>query len=161
VVAGIATFAGAVGAWVLRGQRAALALAFMMVVFFQAARLALIAFDPYLGSYPLADALNHAPPGNLILDDAYYEMSSVFFYTNRTALILNGRRNNLEYGSYAPNAPHVFIGDADFAQRWKSPDRWYVATEDEKVQHLRDLVGTDSLHRVAGAGGKTIYVNQP
>jgi len=161
IVAGIATAAGAAGAWMLRGQRAALALGAMMVLFFQAARLALIAFDPYLGSYPLADALNHAAPGKLILDDAYYEMSGIFFYTNRTALILNGRRNNLEYGSYAPGAPHVFIGDGDFVERWKSPERWYVATEDEKAQHLRDLVGTDSLHRVAGAGGKAIYVNRP
>ena len=41
-----------------RGRRAALALAIMMVLFYQAARLALIAFDPYLGSYPLAQALN-------------------------------------------------------------------------------------------------------
>ncbi len=161
VVAGIATLVGAIGAWAFRGQRAALMLAVMMVLFYQAARLALIAFDPYLGSYPLADALNHAPPGRLIVDDAYYEMSGIFFYTNRAALILNGRFNNLEYGSYAPNAPHVFIGDADFVARWKSPERWYVASEDEKVHHLRDLVGAESLHPIAGAGGKTIYVNRP
>jgi 4-amino-4-deoxy-L-arabinose transferase-like glycosyltransferase len=160
VAAGIATLLGAIGAWMFRGQRAALALAVMMVLFFQAARLALIAFDPYLGSYPLAAALNHAPPGRLIIDDAYYEMSGIFFYTNRMALILNGRRNNLEYGSYAPGAPPVFIGDAEFVERWKSPERWYVASEDEKVQHLRDLVGAAALHRVFGAGGKTIYVNQ-
>ena len=161
VVAGMATLLGAVGGWLFRGQRAAFALAIMMVLFFQAARLALIAFDPYLGSYPLADALNHAPPGRLIVDDAYYEMSGVFFYTNRAALILNGRRNNLEYGSYAPNAPHVFIGDADFVERWKSPERWYVASEDEKVQHLRDLVGAETLHPIVNAGGKTVYVNNP
>jgi hypothetical protein len=161
VIAGIATLLGTAGAWLMRGRRAAFALAVMMVLFLQAARLALIAFDPYLGSYPIADALNHAPPGRFILDDAYYEMSGVFFYTNRAALILNGRRNNLEYGSYAPGAPHVFIGDLDFVERWRSGERWYVATEDEKVQHLRDLVGGESLHRVAGAGGKTLYVNRP
>jgi hypothetical protein len=160
VVAGIAMLTGAVGVWVVRGQRAALVLAVTMVVFYQAARLALIAFDPYLGSYPLADALNHAPPGGLIIDDPYYEMSGVFFYADRTALILNGRRNNLEYGSYAPDAPRVFIGDADFVARWKSPDRWYVATEDEKVQHLRGLVGAEALHPIVNAGGKTVYVNR-
>jgi len=160
MVAGFATLAGAIGVWMLREKRAALALAVMMVLFFQAARVALIAFDPYLGSYPLANALNHAPPGSLIVDDPYYEMSSVFFYTNRTALILNGRRNNLEYGSYAPGAPPVFIGDADFVARWKSSDRWYVATEDEKANHLRDLVGAEALHPVVNAGGKTVYVNR-
>ena len=47
------------------------------------------------------------------MDDQYYTFSSVFFYTNRRALLLNGRVNNLEYGSYAPDAPQdVFIDDA-------------------------------------------------
>ena len=52
-----------------------------------------------------------APPGQLIADNQYYTFSSVFFYTNRRALLLNGRVNNLEYGSYAPGAPDVFIDD--------------------------------------------------
>jgi hypothetical protein len=159
-VAGLATLLGAVGAWVFRGQRAAIALAVTMVLFYQAARLALIAFDPYLGSYSLAQALNRAQPGGLIVDDPYYEMSGIFFYTNRTALILNGRKNNLEYGSYAPGAPRVFIGDADFVERWRSGDRWYVASEDEKIRHLQDLVGESSMHPIVKSGGKTIYVNQ-
>ena len=97
--------------------------------------------------------------GGLIVDDPYYEMSGLFFYTNRSALILNGRKNNLEYGSYAPGAPPVFIGDAGFVERWNSPDRWYVASEDEKRQHLTDLVGAQALHPVAGSGGKTVYTN--
>ncbi len=159
-IAGIATLVGAVGSWALRGRSAAFALAAMMVLFFQAARVALIAFDPYLGSWPLAQALNKAPTGGLIVDNPYYEMSGIFFYTDRTALILNGRRNNLEYGSYSPEAPHVFIGDADFISRWRSPDRWYVATEDQKADHLRQLVGADALHAVANAGGKTLYTNR-
>ncbi|MFI5106278.1 MAG: glycosyltransferase family 39 protein, partial [Terriglobales bacterium] len=80
-----------------------------MVLFFQAARVALERFDPYLGSYALATSLQQSPPGQLIEADAYYAFSSVFFYTNRSALLLNGRVNNLEYGSYAPGAPQVFI----------------------------------------------------
>jgi len=160
VIAGVAMLAGAIGAFALRGEQAAFGLAVMMVLFFQAARVALIAFDPYLGSYALAQALNRAPPGGLIIDDPYYEMSGIFFYTNRSALILNGRKNNLEYGSYAPDAPKVFIGDAEFVERWQGPERWYVASEDEKRQPLRDLVGADAMHRVASSGGKTLYVNR-
>ena len=45
-IAGLAMLIGAAGSWVYRGRRAAFALAVMMVLFFQAARLALIAFDP-------------------------------------------------------------------------------------------------------------------
>lgn len=159
-IAGLATLLGCVGGFALRGRAAAIALAAMMVIFFQAARLALIAFDPYLGSYPLAQAINRAPAGGLIVDDPYYEMSGVFFYTNRTGLILNGRKNNLEYGSYAPGAPQVFIGDRDFVARWTGPQRWYVVSEDEKVAHLRELVGQAALHRIAWSGGKAVYVNR-
>jgi hypothetical protein len=159
-IAGIATLLGVLGGWLFCGRRAVIMLAVTMVLFYQAARLALIAFDPYLGSYPLAQALNRAQPGGLIVDDPYYEMSGIFFYTNRSGLILNGRKNNLEYGSYAPGAAQVFIGDADFVKLWGSAARWYVASEDEKAGHLRDLVGVQALHPIATSGGKTIYVNR-
>ncbi len=62
-IAALATLVGAVGAWTFNGRRAYLSLALMMVIFFQAARLALGVFDPYLGSKPLADALVRAPAG--------------------------------------------------------------------------------------------------
>ena len=107
--------AGALRLWSGNARTTLLAVAAGMIVFFQAARLALIRFDPYLGSYPLAEALQKAPPGGLIEANAYYAFSSVFFYTNRTALLLNGRNSNLEYGSYAPGTPDVFIDDGKFA----------------------------------------------
>ena len=50
------------------------------------------------------------------MDHHYYTFSSIFFYTNRDALLVNGRFNNLVYGSYAPGAPDVFIDD----QQWKA-----------------------------------------
>jgi hypothetical protein len=159
-IAAAATLTGAVGAFALRGLRAALALAVMMILFFQAARVALAAFDPYLGSFPLAHAMSQAPPGGLIIDDPYYEFASVFYYADRSGLILDGRVNNLEYGSYAPDAPRVFIQDADFIARWNSGDRWYVASDNDKAEHLRGLVGAAALHPIMNAGGKTIYTNK-
>ena len=64
------------------GQRAFLAAALMMVLFFQAARLALAVFDPYMSSRPLAEALLRAPEGKLITEGHYYPFPSVFFYTD-------------------------------------------------------------------------------
>jgi 4-amino-4-deoxy-L-arabinose transferase-like glycosyltransferase len=159
-LAGLAALIGCVGALLARGMRRYVALAVMMVLFFQAARIALIAFEPYLGSRPLAEALNHSPDGQLIVDDQYYAFSSVFFYTNRTALLLNGRTNNLEYGSYAPGAPHVFIDDAGFVERWKTPQRYYVVADDHQRPRFRKLVGDGSLHIVKESGGKFLAVNQ-
>jgi hypothetical protein len=159
-IAGLAMLIGSVGSWRFPGLRAALALAAMMVLFFQAARLALIAFDPYLGSRPLAQALNEAPKGGIMIDDPYWEMSTIGFYTNQTVMILNGRRNNLEYGSYAPGAPQVFIDNEGFKARWDSPERWYIVSEDENKQRLRDLAGSTTLRPIATAGGKTVYTNK-
>src|SRR5579872_965471 len=82
-VAGVALIIGAAGAWMLKGRRAIAALVIMMVLFFHAARLALITFEPYMGSRPLAEALNREPAGQLIVDDQYYAFSSVMFYSNR------------------------------------------------------------------------------
>ena len=161
IVAGIAFLVGASGAWLLKGRRAFFAIAVMMVIFFHASRLALIKFDPFLGSRPLAQALLASPPGQLILNGGYYSFSSVFFYTGRTALLLNGRVNNLEYGSYAPGSPPVFIDDAQFAELWSKPQRSYVLTDADDLSHLTRIVEMASLHKAAESGGKLLLTNQP
>jgi hypothetical protein len=160
IVAGIAFLIGASGGWLLKGHRAFVAIALMMVLFFQASRLALVKFDPYLGSRPLADALLKSPPGQLILNGEYYSFSSVLFYTGRTALLLNGRVNNLEYGSYAPGSPQIFIADAQFAELWSKPERYYVLTDANDLPHLNRIVDTAKLHKIAENGGKLLLANQ-
>jgi hypothetical protein len=161
VVAGLAFLAGTLGAWLLQGRRAFLGFAVMMVVFLHASRLALVTFDPYLSSRPLADALLRAPQGRLIINGQYYSFSSVFFYTNRPALLLNGRVNNLEYGSYSPGSPAVFINDAQFVELWSKPERSYVLSDHEDAPHLYALVDASQLHKIAESGGKLLFVNQP
>ena len=159
-VAGIAFLAGALGAWFLRGLRALVAVALMMVLFMHAARLALVVFDPYMSSRPLAEELLQAPPGKLIVDDQYYTFSSVFFYTNRRALLLNGRVNNLVYGSYAPDAPtDVFIDDGGLEERWPHAERYYLVVEGPQVPRIEKLVGKAALRTVAASGGKFLFTN--
>ncbi len=159
-VAGLAFLAGAIGVWRLKGARALVAAALMMVLFTQAARLALVVFDPYLSSRPLAEALRRAPAGTLIVDDQYYAFSSVFFYTNRRALLLNGRVNNLVYGSYAPGAPQVFIDDSEFQRRWAGSGRYYLVAADTARPRLEGLVSRASLRVLAAAGGKSLFTNR-
>jgi hypothetical protein len=118
-------------------------------------------FDPYLSSRPLAEALLRAPQGELILNGQYYAFSSVFFYAHRTALLWNGRVNNLEYGSYAPGSPAVFIDDDRFVKLWSSAERYYVLSDGEGIVHLRALAGPSKLHLVVESGGKTLHCNQP
>lgn len=143
------------------GQPAFLAAALMMVLFFQAARLAMVTFDPYMGSRPLAEALLRSPDGELIVDHFYYTFASVFFYTDRTALMLNGRKLNFEYGANAPDAPHVFIDDAQFKQLWLQPARYYVVTQETDMPRFQKLVGAATLNVVAESGGKLLMTNHP
>jgi hypothetical protein len=177
MVAGVAFVTGATSAWLGRKLDVKVAgIVVTMVLFFHAARLALVVFDPYLSSRPLAESLNRAPHGKLILDDQYYTFSSVVFYAEayheNRLLLLNGRVNNLEYGSYAPSAPDdVFIDDAEFASRWRSKDLYYICIEAPKVAHMRSLLGDfrdiagfpdiGPLYQVVESGGKFVFSNQP
>jgi 4-amino-4-deoxy-L-arabinose transferase-like glycosyltransferase len=159
VVISIGLLIGAIGAWRFRDSRGLLSLVAMMLFFVHAARLAMVEFDPYLSSQPLAEALNESPPGKLIVDHEYYAFSSVFFYTNREALLLNGRVNNLEYGSNAPGAPDVFISDEGLPELWNSSDRWYLVTFQEDLPRLGALVGAENLKTVVSRGGKVLLTN--
>ena len=159
IVALFAFLVGVFGLLFLKSTRRVLALAFMMVVFFHAARLAMVTFDPYLSSRPLAEALLKSPSGTLIAGDQYYVFSSVFFYANTTGFLLNGRVNNLEYGSNAPAAPQVFIGDTDLARIWKGPERCYLLVESPALPHIEQVVAPDHLTVVKKSGGKYLLTN--
>jgi 4-amino-4-deoxy-L-arabinose transferase-like glycosyltransferase len=160
LLAGIAFLLGAFGTIRATGQRAFLATAVMAVLFFQAARMALVVFDPYMSSRPLAEALLHSPPGKLMVDHHYYTYSSIFFYTNREALLVNGRRNNLVYGSYAPGAPDVFINDQQWKTLWIAPERCYLVVNADETPRLENLVGRERLETVAESGGKLLLTNR-
>ncbi|HUB33297.1 MAG TPA: glycosyltransferase family 39 protein [Bryobacteraceae bacterium] len=160
-LAGVAFLIGALGSLRANGQRAFLASACMMVLFFFAARVAMVAFDPYLSSRPLAEALRRAPEGDLVVDHHYYTFSSIFFYTNRRAWLLNGRINNLVYGSYAPGAPDVFLTDEQWREHWLAPRRCYVVAKTAERARFARLVGASSLFTVAESGGKMVLTNQP
>ncbi|HTU45696.1 MAG TPA: glycosyltransferase family 39 protein [Bryobacteraceae bacterium] len=160
-IAALAFLIGALGTARWNGKRAFVSTAVMMVLFFHAARLAMVVFDPYMSSRPLANALLEAPPGQLIVDHQYYDFSSVFFYTDRSALLLNGRINNLVYGSYAPDAPQVFIDDQQFEQRWQEPSRYYLVAERAGALRVRTVLEGDPLYVVAASGGKFLLTNHP
>lgn len=142
-------------------RKIAIGVTVSMILFFQAARIALVRFDNYLGSYPLAQKLLASPPGELIEANSYYSFSSVFFYTDRTALLWNGRNNNLEYGSYAPNAPKVFIEDQQFQALWERPERYYLLTYGSEMPHLQQLVGHQALYVVAKNSDNFLLSNHP
>jgi hypothetical protein len=160
MVAGIAMLVGAASIrW--KNDVGLVLMAVAMVLFIHAARLALVTFDPYLGSRELAESYRQQPAGTLIVDNQYYAFSSVFFYAQPDrALLLNGRVNNLEYGSNAPGAPQVFIDDQDFQRRWLEPARYYLLAEKPQLERFEKLAGKERLKLVRESGGKFLFVNQ-
>jgi 4-amino-4-deoxy-L-arabinose transferase-like glycosyltransferase len=160
-VAAVAFLVGFLGMLRARARQSFVAAAAMMVIFFHAARLALVVFDPYMSSRPLANALLASPAGKMIVNHHYYEFSSVFFYTNRPALLLNGRFNNLVYGSYAPTSPPVFIDDAQFEDLWRRPERYYFVADKAGARRIKSLAGAPELDVVAASGGKFLLTNHP
>jgi hypothetical protein len=160
LLAGFALAMGAIGVWALGARRGWIALALMMVMLTHAAHIAMAVFDPLLSSRILADALRRAPPGKMIIDGPYYPFSSVFFYADRDGLLWNGRIVNLEYGSYAPGAPPVFIDDSQARALWNGPDRHYLLAYEDALPRLTSVLGESHFYTLRKSGGKALYTNK-
>jgi hypothetical protein len=161
LLAALALTAGAVGVWALGASRGWIALGLMMIMLTQAAHIAMPVFDPLLSSRILADTLRRSPPGQMIVDGAYYPFSSVFFYADREGFLWNGRKVNLEYGSYAPGAPDVFIDDAKARALWLSSERYYLLAYEESLPRITQILGESHFYTLRKSGGKALYTNKP
>jgi 4-amino-4-deoxy-L-arabinose transferase-like glycosyltransferase len=160
-MAAFAFLLGAIGTIKTAAPRAYLAAALMMVIFFQGARLALVRFDPLLSSRELANLILRAGPGHIIVDHHYYTFSSIAFYTGRPELLLNGRWNNFEYGSNAPEVPDVFLDDAKLRALWFQPRRYYLIAKADQLPRFDNLLGKANFQILSTSGGKVLITNGP
>jgi 4-amino-4-deoxy-L-arabinose transferase-like glycosyltransferase len=143
-----------------RAEAKAAVLALGMGLFFVAANVAFLTFIPRMTSKPLAAELNRQidARSTIIIDGEYAEASSAAFYTRQTVLLLNGRMTTLEYGSYYPDAPPVFIDSDKLRQLWSEPDRRvFFITKREQPDSL--LPQTNFV--IARYGDKILLSNRP
>lgn len=153
-------------AFILRLKRKCLAAAFMTAVttasFLYFAHMALGFFDPYLSSKPLAVAIRERlGPGDLVVINGEYQGgSSIGFYLSEKVYLLNGRMTGLEFGSYYPDAPQVFIGDDDIARFWKGDRRVFLFTHDGNLENVRKAIQGE-MYLIKTAGEKSVYSNRP
>ncbi|MGH9844401.1 MAG: glycosyltransferase family 39 protein, partial [Blastocatellia bacterium] len=158
--------AGFVTAFLLRLKQrpvqASLLTAVTIACFIYFAHMALGVFDPYLSSRPLAAAIKQRlAPGDLVIINGEYQGgSSIGFYLPRKVLLLNGRMTGLEFGSYYPDAPRVFIGDDEIARLWQGEQRVFLFTHDREFEKVQRVVSGE-MFKVAAAGEKTVYSNRP
>ncbi len=135
--------------WLRRGNRtmpANLVLAVMTMVLLQAAHQGLTIFSPVLSSKVLAGAIEaHWEPGAIIEDNGDYEAaSSVNYYTHRQIRILNGRCNNIWYGSTFPDAPLIFDDDASFEKLWRGDKPVFLLVDGRAKQATGKKGGKDA-----------------
>lgn len=166
---------GPVIAWKLRraGQdvEATTSVAFTAAIFLVAAHLAFVRFEPVLSSRAMADTVNrivglpdkNAAPGQgatLLLYGDPAKGSSLIFYTHRQALLVNGRRGSMLWGSYYPDAPKIFLDDRALVDMWGKGPREFLFVPAEAQTHVAALLGSRAylLQRISG---RSLYTDRP
>jgi hypothetical protein len=160
-----------------RHVQATVIIALTSAVFLIAMHLALIRFGGMLGSKPLADTINRISgdagripvlnaDAQLIVYGDQSNASSIIFYTQRQALLVNGRSSSMIWGSYYPDAPHIFINDDDLLRLWGTVPRHYLFVTSDDEKHVDDLMRTarqrgDSVIKVQELADKTLYTDEP
>ena len=129
-----------------------------------AAHEGLVRFNPILGSKDLAQTINAVKrPGDIIvLDGELTSGSTLLFYSaapDERVLLVNGRINGPWFGSFWPDAPHIFLSNDDLHHLWSGPRRIFLLTYDPK-HRTPDLQQAGPVHDLADSGGKTVLTNR-
>jgi hypothetical protein len=134
-----------------------------MAAFFFVANLAFQVFEPHLSSKPLADALKPYLKKDdvVVIYGEYYGGCALGFYSHRRALIYNGRVQGLEFGSYYPDAPQIFLDDHMFPALWNSSRRVFLFAPKGQTREALVRLPQNSSYMLAESGGKVLFVNQP
>ena len=125
----------------------------------------LVRFYPTLGSKALADAIvteqRLRPEANdlIVIDGEMTAGSTLLFYTQQPVHLVNGRINGPWFGSFWPDAPHVFETDDSLRKLWTGPQRIFLLTYHPGTR-APDLVRFGAVRTLASAGGKSILINQ-
>jgi hypothetical protein len=86
--------------------------------------------------------------------------SSVLFYTQRQALLVDGRLSSMIWGSFYPDAPPIFLEDADLAKRWGHGVRQFLVVPPESDAHVQALL-PGRLVRLQVVSDRTLYTDRP
>ncbi len=116
-------------------------------------------FYPILGSQPLAAVLNQQwhEGDQIVIDGEYSNASSLNFYTHHPLTMLNGRINNLWYGSLYADAPNRFEDSSTFDTHWSGPGRIFFVTH--SASRTVDWQRSHGGEIVGASGGKFILLN--
>jgi 4-amino-4-deoxy-L-arabinose transferase-like glycosyltransferase len=131
-----------------------------MAVFLIAAHIALVRFDPFLGSQIMARQIapELRPTDRVMIYGDQSFGSSLLFYLRRPIELVNGNTTSMWWGSTYPDAPHVFINDEDLLRAWNSPERIFLFVPEYERATVEALLPRP-LHVASEASGKVIFTN--
>jgi 4-amino-4-deoxy-L-arabinose transferase-like glycosyltransferase len=177
VLAAVALLIGPAAGWLLRVRRkhmaSTISIALTMMVFFIAAHIAFARFEPMLSSKQLADVIMRegTPNDTFIIYGEQSSGSSIIFYTHnyfhwKPALIVvprcgqNGEGTTLLWGSCYPDAPDIFLNNAQLSALWGKGNRKWIFAEDPDVANVeRVLAGR--LYPAGTIADKELWTDRP
>ena len=120
-------------------------------------------FEPRLSSRDLAESIKKylQPEDQVVLYGDFYSGCTISYYTHRKTWLYNGRYYGLEFGSYYPDAPRIFLTDNDFPAFWRGPHRVFLFVPEHKRRELMLRLPLDSSYLLGESGGKAVYINRP
>ncbi|AFL89779.1 PMT family glycosyltransferase, 4-amino-4-deoxy-L-arabinose transferase [Terriglobus roseus DSM 18391] len=118
-------------------------------------------FYPIIGSKGLATQLAAVvqPQDAVMLDGELTSGSTLLFYTRHPLQLVNGRVNGPWFGSFWPDAPHIFEDEASLHRAWAGSQRVYLLTYEKP--RIADLQKFAPVRIFAESGGKMILTNKP
>ena len=132
-----------------------------MAVFLIAAHIALGRFGPYLSSRDLArEIAARARPADRVMiygDQAFG--SSLLFYLQRPIDLVEGQTTSMWFGSTFPDAPRIYLSDADLQKDWAEPGRVFLFVPPQLRAKVDSMLPSKFV--VAEVSGKYVYSNQP
>ena len=133
-----------------------------MAVFLIAAHIALVRFDPFLGSRSMAQQIApelRSTDRVMIYGDQSFG-SSLLFYLRRPIELVNGNTTSMWWGSTYPDAPRIFLDDRELRSAWNSPERVFLFVPQHERAKVEALL-PGPLHVASEASGKVIFTNHP
>jgi 4-amino-4-deoxy-L-arabinose transferase-like glycosyltransferase len=132
-----------------------------MAVFLVAAHIALGRFEPYLSSKDLAReiAARERPRDRVMIYGDQAFGSSLLFYLQRPIDLVEGRTTSMWFGSTFPDAPKIYLSDADLQRDWSGQQRVFLFIPPHLQARVDALLPGKFV--VAEVSGKWVYSNRP
>jgi hypothetical protein len=112
------------------------------------------AISGYAGKDPAA-----AARATFLIYGDQADASSVIFYTQRQALLVNGRTSSMLWGSYYPDAPHIFLDDTALLHLWGQGDRKFLFAQADQRDNVERVLGR-RLIPIQEVADKTLYTDR-